>query len=659
MIIGKRETLHPQFGCEDFITKFVENNKSEKISTVIWHQDESIICEQVNFSFENKGDIILSELLPSELPVSLSNEKIDFFRKRFLLFPLLNYGQEWKRCNKDLTTIIYLNDELNKSDNSVSVLRDTNLKENNIFKEVRIDYNNLDINNVFEEIHNCKNILINIKRPQMFSSILKFAEKENKIIKHINNHFYFSHRLALLGYFAREPNRMESQSIRHKITSFISTERTILHKSDTLKISLSDEKLYDDLHNVKFRSHLTCDCETKTLQDLIETPIFSRPSRYQINFSLTREQKRLFVMFINNNKHNKEELNSDFVYKCLNKINENSGTIANYFQLISDITSTINNLLPVLSNSALEIGKNHPHVLSQGAYGEALFLCCKLNTPKVPPSTNDIIKQIFQKKYKTINNLFHYHEDFINDKSSANIDLLKCLWNEPIKNKVSFSRLLRIVPTLFEFDDWTSILTRNNTNEQDFNNLVEGYFLNHEICAWMLLWFDDDQFQKIVSEHIENLKVLHNLHSYASPILNLIFIRYDPSFYTSMSKSHQGNLENGVYHLIFNLKTDVSKFSYMESNNNFESSFLYLFLNHFIQILPNKTEVEILKFNTPEDILKNLFNPRHLGHLKFLFSEYDHPLLSKVCSLNESLNPLHKQMDNFITSDRLRKTLKL
>ena len=338
MIISKRETLDPQFGCEDFITKFEENNNSEKISTVIWHQDESIICEQVNFSHENQVDIILSELLPSELPVSLSNEKVDFFRKRFLLFPLLNYGQEWKKCNKDSTNIIYINDELNKCDNSLCVLKVTNLKENNIFREVRIDYNNLDINYVFEEIHNCKNILINIKRPQLFSIILKFAEKENKTINHINNHFYFTHRMALLGYFVMEKNRFANQSLRHKITSFLFTERSILHRSETLKVSLFDEKLYDDLDNIKFRSHLTCDCQSKTLQYLIETPIFSRTSMYQINCSLTREQKRLFVMFIINNKYNKEELNSDFVFQCLCEIHESSGTIANFSQLISDIT---------------------------------------------------------------------------------------------------------------------------------------------------------------------------------------------------------------------------------------------------------------------------------------------------------------------------------
>jgi len=650
MIISKNSFPKPIFWGHGFLTRFEEKNESKKISTVIWDRDESVICDQIIFAFENNVDVILSELLPTELPTSLSNLFLEFFRDRFIFEPPNIKFNERLGAESNDQSIVLIQDGLIEDRNTISLLKKINHESNNFLKEINIDYDDIHIEDIFHKLGDSDSFIISIQSPTLISCIVFYLTKQNKKIKLIEGHFNYSHRFALMGYYVKECNPSDRNSIRKEITFCIKSKDSILQKSNSLKAFIFNANSFEVSRIPSCESHFKCDGLKNTLNDLIDIPMFNLISHKQFQPVLTSEQKRFLIYYISINIENHDELNSDFVQICLKEFLLNTYHSC-YIKFISDIISISPNVIPLLTNIALQSGINSPNLVTHGALGEALIFSGKFNNSENDSITNDSINKIFLNEYKSINDLFHYHQEFITIENSKCLDFFISILNSSTRKKESFSRLLFIVPTKIDFKSWSTEITTENISDNDFDILVQGYLLNQGIIPGYIPWIDDDDFNKTIDSHIENLTFLHNARPYCSNVLNFIFLRRDPSFYSSLVTTPYHRIDHDVYHLLNN--SDINFINEFYSNQNPMSDFtiLHLFLNHFIRILPFETKEELHKINTTDQIFDDLVKIKwHLGYLKFLCLQYNHPLSSDISLLNERLNPYYKQMDKRLTS---------
>ena len=58
----------PRFWQPNFIEDYQTANPEAQVATLTWSPDEDVIIHQLVNAIESKADIILSELLPDELP---------------------------------------------------------------------------------------------------------------------------------------------------------------------------------------------------------------------------------------------------------------------------------------------------------------------------------------------------------------------------------------------------------------------------------------------------------------------------------------------------------------------------------------------------------------------------------------------------------------
>jgi hypothetical protein len=656
MIISNTDLPTPILWDEKTITYFEEKNKSKKICTIVWHQDEAIISKQIDFAFENNVDVLLSELLPAELPFFISKEKIKFFRDKFIFLPPLISSQEIRKSKDDFTRIIFLNDESSECDFDISLLKIVKLKSNDFYREVKVNYDNINLNDIFDKITNCSNILVNIKNPQLLTLILNHAINEDVKVKYINNHFIFAHRMALFGFFINTKNQSNNHSIRAQFTYFISSNESILSKSVTLKVfdcNEQDSKKYL-LNSTK--PHISCEGIQPCKTDLVKTSIYKLTETNGIeNYpAITQEQRRFFVYFISQNKNNINELNSEFVTKSL-EVFLLSTYHYSYYKSIADIISISKNLIPILTKIALQIGQNFPDLPCQGVYGEALLFSQKFNNNLKSSDSVSEISKIYDNNHKSIKGLFHYHKDFLSRKSTERLNLFKSILSDTRRKNVAFESLINLLPFESDFDDWSELFSDENITDDYFNKLVNAFFISNGISVILLSWSDEDYFKGVMDKHLKHLQFIHNVRPYFSNSINQLFIRYDESFDSSLSKSDNYQIFNYLFNLIFNLKMPESKLLESSTIEPGDISFIHLFINHFHRFLPYKTESVINNFTETNDILSyTKGNPGVLGFLKFLFTEYEHPLTDKLNNLNESLNPMHLQMEKYLTNKRFK-----
>ena len=656
MILSNSELPTPTLWDEKIITYFEEKNKSKKICTIVWHQDEAIISKQIDFAFENNVDVLLSEILPAELPFLISNEKTRFFRDKFIFLPPLISPKEIRKSKDDFTRVILIDDELSECDFDISLLKIIEKKSIDLYREIKVNYKDINLNEIFEKITNCSNILVNIKNPQLLTLILNHAINEDVKVKYINNHFIFAHRLALFGFFINTKEQTNNHSIRARFTYFISSNESILTKSVTLKIFDCNEQEGKKYLLNSTKPHILCEGIQPCTTDLVKTPVYKLTETNGIDHypAITQEQRRFIIYFISQNKNNINELNSDSVTKFL-ELFLLSTYHPNYYKSVADIISLSNNLIPILTKIALQLGQKFPGLPIQGAYGEVLLFSHKFNNNLKSFDLDREISKIYDNNHKSIKGLFHYHKDFLSRKSTERLNLFKSILSDTRRKNVAFESLINLLPFESDFDDWSELFSDNNITDDHFNKLVNAYLTSNGMSHVLLPWSDEDYFKEVMDKHLKHLQFIHDARPYISNSINQLFIRYDESFDSSLSKTNNYHIFIYLFNLIFNLKMPESKLLEFNTNEPKTYRLEHLFINHFHRFLPYETESVINNFTDSNEILAYIKgNPCVLGYLKFLFKEYEHPLSDMVSILNESLNPNYLQMDKFLINKRFK-----
>ena len=317
--------------------------------------------------------------------------------------------------------------------------------------------------------------------------------------------------------------------------------------------------------------------------------------------------------------------------------------------------SLSNNIIPILTKIALQLGQKYPNLPCQGAYGEVLLFSHEFNNNLKSFDLDREISKIYDNNHKSIKGLFHYHKDFLSRKSTERLNLFKSILSDTRRKNVAFESLINLLPFDSDFDEWSELFSDEKITDNYFNKLVNAYFTSNGISAILLGWSDEDYFKEIMDKHFDNLQFIHDARPYISNSINQLFIRYNKSFNSLFSKTNNYQIHNYLFNLIFNLKMPVSKLLESSTIEPGDISFIHLFINHFHRFLPYKTESVINNFTDTNDILSDTKgNPGVLGFLPFLFTVYEHPLTDKLNNLNESLNPYHLQMEKYLINKRFK-----
>ena len=79
--------LNFQYCESNFIDKLIDNNTDKKILPLHWSEkDKDVICE-IQSIIKNRCDIVLSEILPNEIPQSIFKKEYDYVCERLIFIP--------------------------------------------------------------------------------------------------------------------------------------------------------------------------------------------------------------------------------------------------------------------------------------------------------------------------------------------------------------------------------------------------------------------------------------------------------------------------------------------------------------------------------------------------------------------------------------------
>lgn len=228
-IMSKQSSFRKsQFWNEDLIANFIERNP-KTISTLFWSLDEKVIFKQLKNAIEQNTDIILSDLLPDELPNHTTNSEYDFFISRYMFVP-----PYYIRKNDEIGSpssknkIVFVTDSKQKKalnvDEVASIIASCDqFKENFIF----LDADSQDIKNEIDKhIIYAKRIVINSINPNLihYASILSSIHELSVYL--IAPIIESSSRSILFGYNIKSTFNIKDISLRSLIKEIILSENT-------------------------------------------------------------------------------------------------------------------------------------------------------------------------------------------------------------------------------------------------------------------------------------------------------------------------------------------------------------------------------------------------------------------------------------------------
>jgi hypothetical protein len=649
MIITKKDFPKPLFWSESLIDDFKNKNDSKKISTVVWEKEESIINEQVGFAYENNVDIVLSELLPSELPMTLSDNLIDFFRDRFVFVPPHTSQRNIQISTDEKSSITYINDNLSEEDEAILLLKNLNLNGETFLNVINIDYDNFSFEKVIQNVGNSKNILININNPQLLITLIIRLHDFSKRIKYINNRFRFSHRLNLFGFFTINNDLNHNQSIRSRFNFFNSTGESVI------KVSRNETVFSLDCNNsVNYpliesqQKHLICPITEDNLKSFIDTPIPKRNSEDRFVPALSKEEKRFFIHYIASNKENKDQLSAEFVCKCLEEV-----LLQNYhpnnYEFLSNILSISPHLLEISIKIAKNLSAEDRKSEAMTFLAETLIFANKFTKFEYSLETKDLLLKLFRNQHKVIKNSYYYHADFIAIEKSERLDFVNGILSEPTLKKNSFNRLLKIIPFYMHFDDWYPLVSTDAISDLNIEQIIQGYFLSNGISPQSITWMDQNTFNTVLSEHISTIYLLHESNPFKSSLINYILIRKDSKYFNSMPVKDKSMIPHLLLHIIFNHHKIIDDNAKEVLSKSSEANIIILFINYFQNSTSNIIREKLLETKLTRDLLNLIKYPHQLGFLENLATQINHPAQDVISVLNEKCNPFNKSMKNLFT----------
>lgn len=201
----------------------ISDSENLKYSTLLWSSDDDKLSNDFQKVINNKSDVILTDILPDELPSKTTSEEYDFFIKRYLFIPP-SLGEEniSKKSNTSRDKIILISNPNSTSYNSINnifkIIGDSKLNEDIIF----LDLNQVNFKGILDRyLPQTKKIVILSSDPNLihycFLIKIKFDINIFLLPKLIN----FSSRNLLYGFKFKSNENNNEISIRSLVKDIV------------------------------------------------------------------------------------------------------------------------------------------------------------------------------------------------------------------------------------------------------------------------------------------------------------------------------------------------------------------------------------------------------------------------------------------------------
>ena len=638
------------FWSNNFVKDFRTLNKNKMISTLLWNQNDEEIYSQLSTCIENNSDIILSDILPNELPSGTTIHEYKYFIDKFIYSPphTQPHTKNISLQNKDGKLIVI--DEDYKGLFSNSIIKKVFLNELIKAKGYNlINYNNTlnSFNNINDSLKSSSEVVLISQNPSLVSYIIQSSllfNYEFNIYPEIKN----SVRLHGLGLTIKnDVYPSESESVRSKFSSIfnnrvkisIQSEKTVNSLSKLISVesfkSFQEDPYikfyYNKLHKSKIHDYLWCGA----------LPTSKIENRFE----------RRFIHSILRTADSPETKLLNFSIKCF---------VKNHFiSLTHNYSSDWDEIINLITSFIIEYYYKHQNILDD------VFEEIKPANDRTQNAIYSIIGECFIFAYfsqdtgKEIRDLFlskaHYYlsKDIVNGKNryipwDSYIDLLELLKRREEctleTDKINFNFQFKLIPFLYKQDDLELIIQdKKNLNKYEilcfFKNTIRAtgiyrLYLKNNLSMLsensIILEFYNRHSKFSISSFLGillNNSIIDNYNSANIDINQKIICLI---FYTQFKKS---SIDSFIIKLIdiYNIKNDeclmlfscLSK-DYITDIDNLE----------FVNKLRQKSIFKMLKPNNVDNYIFNFC----LYRLSILIG---HPDSIKLLRVTESQNPFH------------------
>ena len=185
MLLINQKFTETKYWKKTIINDVAKSNENKKIGILIWQQDQDKIIEQIKWLISKSVDVIISEILPDEIPEKTLIKEYSYIKTRCHFVPPI--------FEKDLSFNSKTNDEiLFITDNDLPKIS-KNYKINKLvkyldkIKEFKILKTSCDIDKIKKSIKNAKIVIINTFDPVICHYIEITRRDLNLHTKYVNN----------------------------------------------------------------------------------------------------------------------------------------------------------------------------------------------------------------------------------------------------------------------------------------------------------------------------------------------------------------------------------------------------------------------------------------------------------------------------------------
>ena len=638
------------FWNKNFINDFKSLNNDKKVSTLLWKdQDEDIYAQLVD-CIENKSDIILSEILPNELPSGTTLLEYKYFINKFMFCPPHIFPNKENISQAKAYKKIVIFDENYKGIFANNIIKAVFLNESMKSMDFNLlHYNHTvdSLNEINDSLKNVSKVILISKNPSLVSYIIQCSLIYNF---EVNTHPNIRNSVRFFGLgltIESDFNQSKFESVRRKFNSIFNSHLKIsIHSEKAIK-SLSKinsvesfnsfqenpcvKFYYSELHKTEIDDNLWCGAlPTSKIENRFERrcihSILKISSSLEIkllSFSIKCLVKDYFISMSNNYSSDGDEI-----------INSNTSFIIEYYYKHQNILDDIfGEIKPPNDSSENAI---------YSMIGECFILAYFSQD-----SEHEIKKLCLDKAH-------HYlSKDIVNGKTRYNhfnsyIDLIELLRRREEcaleTDKTDFNFQFKLIPFLYKQDD-LELIIGDKTKRNKYEILY--FFKNTVRASGIYRLYLKNNLSILSGESI--ILEFYKRHSKFS-ISSFLDILLNNSIVDNYSSANI-DINQKIICLIFYskfIKSSIDSFIVklidIHNINNDESIMLFSCLSKdFFKDMGDLKFVNKLRQNSIFKILK----PNSVDNYIFNFCIYrlsiliDHPDSIKLLRVTESQNPFH------------------
>lgn len=622
-------------------TNFIENFEAEYhekiICIVAWDENEKTIIEQISYALENDAEIIISELLPDELPETLLNNEYMFFCERFVFIPPQFAKFNENKIIKEKKNLIVYDSKENYDVNKEFELFNSvvaKISSENNFTEYDISLHRNNITNIETEIFNSNITIINSLNPQIIHAVIILCTKYDKPFKITTRNRLGNSRLIGTGIdpnFDKYLSKLSIRSVINKMffdetcnVEFINKEyaKSIYFDSSsnkTLEYTFEFTKiLFNDIHKIALEEKFWIDPLFQNINQL----------RNDYRFLNSRFVRRFVHLFTNyflskTNNYNIDPLilYKPFLEEFLCNYDHSSRHLKEIDTFIVGYKPLVYLLLECGLN-AYKLDSKKTDVLSSIA--EVAFFNTKSGVfsdedkKDLLRFSKEMLSEDLQRNRLSNNSPFKLHLKLLENYQENDNDIPEEIKNEFIKQKTSSNacrRILRILPSLYPLNAIIEFYSKFQLNDRCLSSFYEGILKKHNADYNLLLYSSNEDLAKLVDLIRGDYKNLKDNLGLPEDY-NIIDARVE--------KHNLNDVKLSVFprnQLFCLLLTEKKQIPLSSVNEIFSNDYLSRVMIHSL-IVNNIIEMNIQSFEfeyKEKDVLDYLQSCTNLAELKFLF----------------------------------------